>query len=293
MVINPELYPFKSQYIPLHGSSRLHFIDEGKGEPIVMIHGNPTWSFYYRELIKCFSKQYRVIAPDHMGCGLSDIPEEAYEYTLEQRVADLTDLINRLNLKNITLVVHDWGGMIGFTYATRFASNIKRLIVFNTAAFRNPKHLKLPFSISLCRATVLGPLIVRGMNGFCRGALATCCTHKKLSKSERKAYLAPYSNWRKRRAIMEFVTDIPLTPKDASWAPLCKTEAQLKRLKDKPMLVVWGAKDFVFDDSFLSQWKEHFPKAQVHYLPDAGHFVVEDATNTIKKLMASFIVDHP
>lgn len=292
-MIAKQLYPFESHYLPLHGSSRLHYVDEGSGEPIVMVHGNPTWSFYYRDLIKTFAKDHRVVALDHMGCGLSDLPPDNYNFTLEQRVLDLTQLIESLGLKNITLVVHDWGGMIGFTYATRFPANIKRLVVFNSAAFKNPKDLKLPFSIRLCRTPAIGAFVVKGLNGFCRGAMASCCTYKKLSRSEQKAYLAPYSSWQKRRAVHEFVANIPLTPDDQAWPTLCEVEERLPLLKEKPLLMVWGAKDFVFDDSFLYQWQQHFPKAQVHRLPEAGHFVVEDATDEIKCLMKDFISNHP
>ena len=139
MVVSPSLYPFRKNYHSLAGK-KMHYIDEGQGDPIVMVHGNPTWSFYYRELVKEFSQTYRVIVPDHLGCGYSDTPsDEEYGYSLEERAQDLTNLIKSLNLKDITLVVHDWGGMIGFTFATRFPELIKRLVVFNTAAFHNPK----------------------------------------------------------------------------------------------------------------------------------------------------------
>ncbi len=116
----PGLYPFRGHFLDLQGI-RLHYLDEGRGEPVVMVHGNPTWSFYYRELVKALRDDYRVVVPDHVGCGLSDKPDDdRYDYTLDRRVADLEALLDHLGLtSDLTLVLHDWGGMIGMAYASR------------------------------------------------------------------------------------------------------------------------------------------------------------------------------
>ena len=134
-----HLYPFTSHYIGVSGL-KYHYIDEGQGEPIVMVHGNPTWSFYYRELIKALSGSYRCIASDHIGCGLSDKPDVTdYDYRLRSRVDDLDKLSNTVTAgEKITLVLHDWGGMIGMAYALRHPEKIARLVVMNTAAFLPP-----------------------------------------------------------------------------------------------------------------------------------------------------------
>src|SRR5205085_3655643 len=136
----------------------------------------PTWSFYYRELVAALRDRCRVIVPDHVGCGLSDKPDDAhYRYTLSRRVEDLETLLAHLGVtENVTLVVHDWGGMIGMAWATRNPQRVTRLIVLNTAAFRLPAGKRLPWSLRLARSTPLGPVLVRGLNAFSRRAGRYC-----------------------------------------------------------------------------------------------------------------------
>ena len=137
------LYPFQSRFFE-HLGLRLHYLDEGAGDPVVMLHGNPTWSFYYRRLVEALRTSHRVIAPDHIGCGLSDKPDDGhYDYTLARRVEDLDALLEWLGVeKNVTLVLHDWGGMIGMTWACRHPERIARIVVLNTAAFPMPRCLR-------------------------------------------------------------------------------------------------------------------------------------------------------
>src|SRR5437763_1827424 len=158
----------------------MHYLDEGAGEPVVMVHGNPTWSFYYRNLVLALRDRYRCVAPDHVGCGLSDKPDDGrYIYSLERRVADLEVLLDHLHLReNLTLVVHDWGGMIGPAFAARHPERVKRLVVLNTAAFHLPKGKPLPRSLWWGRNTVLGTVLIRGFNAFCRGAARWCVTRR-------------------------------------------------------------------------------------------------------------------
>jgi len=134
-----HLYPFESRFMDMDGF-KYHYVDEGAGSPVIMVHGNPTWSFYYRQLIQALSPQYRAIAVDHVGCGLSDKPsEDQYAYTLDSRINDLENFISRLELKEtLTLVLHDWGGMIGVAYALRHLDMIEKIILLNTAAFFPP-----------------------------------------------------------------------------------------------------------------------------------------------------------
>src|SRR3954468_5018748 len=169
---NPELYPFAGRWFEGKGL-RLHYPDEGHGEPVVMLHGNPTWSFFYRDLVRALRGGYRCVVPDHIGCGLSDKPDDArYDYTLEQRVLDLEALLDHLGLGGgLTLVLHDWGGMIGMAYASRHPERVRRLVVLNTAAFRMPAGKRLPWSLWACRNTPAGPLLVRGLNAFSRAAV--------------------------------------------------------------------------------------------------------------------------
>lgn len=292
-MVSKALYPFENHYLKIDGF-KYHYLDEGRGDPVVMIHGNPTWSFYFRNLIQALKSQYRTIAPDHIGCGLSDKPSaKEYSYTLKKRVSDLEALIDALKLDDkITLVVHDWGGMIGMTYACRYPQRIKKLIILNTAAFHLPKDKALPWQLKIIRNTSLGPFLVQGLNLFNKAATRLCLTRKPMSRSIRKEYLSPYNNWDNRIAVLKFVQDIPLSQKDPSYELVSETQKNLFKLKDIPMLICWGAKDFVFDDTFLERWHELFPHAMVHRFSDAGHYILEDAWEEVVPLVKHFLDNH-
>jgi pimeloyl-ACP methyl ester carboxylesterase len=288
-----SLYPFTSHYLDLQGL-RYHYLDEGRGDPVVMLHGNPTWSFYYRNLVLGLRDSYRTVVPDHIGCGLSDKPDDSrYEYSLRQRVGDLEKLLEHLGLQeNLTLVLHDWGGMIGMTYAHRHPEQIKRLVILNTAAFPLPRGKRLPWSLWWCRNTPFGPLLVRGLNAFSRGAVRYC-SRQPLSSEVRNGYLAPYDSWHNRIAVLRFVQDIPLGPSDRGFDLVCEVAEGLHRFAGLPMLLCWGEQDFVFDHFFLDEWCRRFPAAEVHRFPEAGHFVLEDAGAAILPLLRDFLRRHP
>ncbi|MBY0525902.1 MAG: alpha/beta fold hydrolase [Gemmataceae bacterium] len=260
-----------------------------------MVHGNPTWSFYYRNLVQALRDEYRTIVPDHMGCGLSDKPDDKrYRYTLDQRVRDLEALLDHLKLdRDVTLVLHDWGGMIGMAYATRHPERIRRLVILNTAAFHLPKTKSLPWSLWLCRNTALGAWLVRGPNLFCRMAARICCLRHPMPKALRQAYISPYNSWANRIAVLRFVQDIPLRPGDPSYNLVSSVEAGLEQFRSVPMLICWGEKDFVFDGHFLAEWQKRFPQAEVHRLADAGHYVLEDAAEEIIPWIRRFLPAHP
>jgi haloalkane dehalogenase len=286
-----SLYPWQGQFFEVGPGVRMHYLDEGHGEPMVMLHGNPTWSFYFRHLIGAFSPTHRVIAPDHVGCGLSDKPsDEAYSYILDRRVDDLDALLARLNVsKNVTLVVHDWGGMIGLAWAMRRFSAVKRLVVLNTAGFGLPKGRALPWQIGLIRYAPFFPIPVRAFNAFSRGANALCSTAPdRMTPLVKSAYLAPYDSWAHRIAVQRFVEDIPLSPKDRSWNTVEAVSQWLPQLAQTPTLVLWGRRDFVFNDAFLEEWRRRVPTAEFHVFEDAGHYVLEDAHERIVPLMKAF-----
>jgi haloalkane dehalogenase len=286
-------YPFAGQRLDLGGVG-LHYLDEGAGAPVVMLHGNPTWSFYYRNLVLKLRDSHRTIVPDHIGCGLSDKPDDSrYSYTLARRVDDVETLLEHLEIKNdITLVVHDWGGMIGMAYAVRHPERIARLVILNTAAFHLPARKSFPWQLWLCRNPLLGPLLVRGLNAFCRGAARTCCTRRVMPEDVRAGYLLPYDSWAHRIAVLRFVQDIPLRPDDPSYPLVSEVQSQLERLRDVPMLICWGMRDFVFDQHFLAEWQRRFPAAEVHPFEDAGHYVLEDAADEIIPLIQRFLPAH-
>jgi pimeloyl-ACP methyl ester carboxylesterase len=284
-----HLYPFKSNYMDLNGL-KYHFLDQGSGEPVVMIHGNPTWSFYYRNLINKLSPHFRAIAVDHIGCGLSDKPgTDRYDYTLKNRVDDIEALIDHLELKDkITLVLHDWGGMIGIAYALRFPERINRIVIMNTAAFFPPDNTKLPLRLRLLRNfKLLATPAVLGFNLFAYSALYIA-THKGLSKDVKSGLKAPYNCWKNRIATLRFVQDIPVSEKDPSYNLVKSVDENLDKLAGIPMLICWGEHDFVFDASYLAEWRRRFPNAEVHTFSNAGHYVLEDEPEKICMLVKDF-----
>lgn len=281
-----NLYPFRSHFLNINGV-RMHYVDEGSGRPLLLLHGNPTWSFYYRELIKGLSEGCRVIAPDHIGCGLSDKPQD-YPYTLATHIDNLERLLAHLGVSGVTLGVHDWGGAIGFGWAVRHPGLVHAFVVFNTAAFLGGR---MPLRIRVCRWPILGDLAVRGLNGFARAAIYMACRRRERMTAEvRRGYLLPYDSFANRIAILRFVRDIPVKPAIPSHPVIRQVEAGLPQFRDHPMIIFWGMRDFCFTDQFLIEWTARFPRAEVHRLEDAGHYVVEDAHERILLRLRDFLL---
>jgi cis-3-alkyl-4-acyloxetan-2-one decarboxylase len=284
-----SLYPFASHELRLDGQ-RYHYLDEGQGEPLLLVHGNPTWSFYWRNLVRALRDRYRLIVPDHIGCGLSDKPA-VYRYRLDQHVRNLRRLIETLDLGQITLVAHDWGGAIGLGAAVAEPERFARFVLFNTAAFRSDR---IPRRIRICRTPLLGPLAVRGCNAFAQAAITMATARPgSIAGPVKAGLLAPYDSWAHRIAIQRFVEDIPLEPEHPSYATLAEIEAGLSRLADRPVSLIWGMRDWCFTPYFLERFCRIFPAAEVHRLADAGHYVVEDAIDQIVPLVERFLATHP
>jgi len=282
-----SLYPFESHNIVL-GGCRYHYLDEGAGPVLLMVHGNPTWSFYWRELVRAFSGRFRCIVPDHIGCGLSDKPStRQYSYRLAQRIDDLGRLIEQLDLQQITLLAHDWGGAIGLGAAAAAAQRFARFVLFNTAAFPAGQ---CPLRIRICRTPLLGPLAVQGLNAFARAALRMAvAAPQRITPEVRAGLLAPYDSWRHRTAIRQFVLDIPLCPRHPSYRTLAAVAAGLDQFRNHPVCLIWGMQDWCFTPAFLQRFIELFPRAEVHRLTGAGHYVVEDAHEQIIPLVERFL----
>lgn len=281
------LYPFSPHTFTAPGGARMSYLDEGPrtAEAVLMLHGNPTWSFYYRELVQAIAPTQRCIVPDHIGMGLSEKPQE-HPYTLATRIDDVAALVGSLGLKRIHLVVHDWGGAIGFGFAARHPDLIGRFVVLNTAAFPSPH---IPKRIALCKTRFPGTLLVRGLNGFAGPAACMSMHRRRLSADERAGYLLPYDSWANRVAVDAFVKDIPLDDRHPTWAALTATEAGLVHFRDRPALIVWGGKDFCFHDWYFAEWRRRLPQAETHYLADAGHYVLADANTEAVPLIARFL----
>ena len=289
-----HLYPFKANYLNINGFN-YHYVDEGHGDPVVMVHGNPTWSFYFRELIKALSSQCRTIVPDHIGCGLSDKPDAiAYDFKLKNRVDDLDYLLDQLGVReNITLILHDWGGMIGMAYAVRYPARVRRLVLMNTYAFLPPADYRIPWVAYFIRhAGPLASLAVLGLNLFSLAALHLN-SRQGLAQDVKNGLTAPYNCWNHRIAVLRFVQDIPLSRKDPSYQLAKSVDDQLAIFSDTPILVCWGEHDFVFNHHFLSEWQRRFPKADIHRFSEAGHYILEDVPEKIVPMVRDFLQNHP
>lgn len=251
----------------------MHYVDtKGDGPLVVLVHGNPSWSFLWRDLIKALSAAgFRCVAPDHLGMGLSDKPEKYLG--LADRIRHVESLLDALGAKHFDLVVHDWGGAIGFGVAGRRPDAVRRLVVTNTAAFRSKD---IPPSIAVCKIPGFGPFIVRAFNAFAWPA-TFMAVNKPLSAAAKAGFLLPYDSFANRRHVANFVRDIPLKPSHPSYSTLLEVEQNLSKLKSKPMLIEWGGRDFCFNDKFLARWREFFPEATVRHHADAGHYLLEDA----------------
>jgi haloalkane dehalogenase len=289
------LYPFASHWFDRGDGIRMHYVDEGQGDPVVMVHGNPSWSFYYRELIKTLSPSHRAIAMDHVGMGLSDKPgDDRYTYTLKSRIDDLDALLESAKVeRDVTLVLHDWGGAIGMGWAIRHPERIKRIVLLNTAAFHMPSSKTLPKALWLARDTKLGAVLVEKFNAFARGAVSMAMTRRKMSPEVRAGFLAPYEPAGDRIATLRFVQDIPLSPSDRAYPVISEIQEKVAQFADRPTLICWGEKDFVFDRHFLAEWKRLYPKAQVSSFPSAGHYVLEDASDLVLPQISEFLRANP
>jgi haloalkane dehalogenase len=282
----PE-YPFVPHVFTTPSGARMSFLDEGprNAEAVLMLHGNPTWSYYYRHLVRALAPGTRCIVPDHIGMGASEKPLH-YDYTLATRIADIEALVTSLKLSRVHLVVHDWGGAIGFGFAARHPAMVGRLTILNTAAFASPH---IPASIALCKLPVLGTAIVRGFNGFAWPATRMAMHRRSLSEVERRGYLWPYDSWANRVAVNAFVRDIPLRATHPTWPTLQSVEQGLGQFRDRPALILWGGRDFCFNDHFLARWREILPQAKIHRITDAGHYVLDDARDEVIPRITEFL----
>ncbi len=284
-------WPYAQRTTQIEGHT-MAYIDEGTGAPVLLVHGNPTWSFYYRSLLAALPPLgLRAIAPDHIGMGRSDKPAAGdYPHTLSRRVSDLGAFIDGLGLTEpLSLVVHDWGGAIALAWAVDNLDRVDKLVVLNTGAFPLPPDKTLPWTLRAARLPVLGDWAVTRLNAFSLGALALGSGRRWLPAQARAGLLAPYDCPQHRVAVSRFVQDIPLRPSDAAYPVLARVEQRLHLLRNTPTLVCWGMRDPVFDEVVLDHLLSFLPQADVHRFADAGHYVLEDAADRIVPLAARFL----
>ncbi|WP_297831955.1 alpha/beta fold hydrolase [Thermomonas sp.] len=296
----PE-YPFTPQRFEVRPGIGMSYLDEGPrdGEVVVMLHGNPSWSYYWRHLVAALSDRYRCVVPDHVGMGLSDKPDDApgasprYDYTLQSRIDDLDALLKHLGITGpLTLAVHDWGGMIGFGWALRDPERVRRLVITNTAAFPLPGAKRFPLRLAMGRDSRFGGWLIRRFNLFARGA-ARLGTVRKLPKDVRAAYTGVYDGWANAISTLRFMQDIPLHEGDRAMALVQASARALPGYADRPAFIGWGLRDFVFDRHFLGGFRTALPHAEVHAYTDAGHYALEDKHEELVPLIRAFLDRNP
>jgi haloalkane dehalogenase len=280
-----QIYPFKSHFLNVGNGNRIHYVDEGEGDVVFMFHGNPTWSFYYRNLIQNLRSSFRCVAIDHMGCGLSDKPQD-YPYHLADHIYNAQKLAEYLKLGHFHLVMHDWGCSIGMALAERWPERIESLVIMNGAAFHSSD---IPLRIALCKIPLLGSLLIRGLNAFVLGA-NFMATVRGMDSAVAAGYRFPYDSWANRIGVEKFVADIPLNSDHPSWDTLTKVENELFLLGQKKILLLWGENDFCFTRSFFREWKQFFPRVKGIVYEDCGHYVLEDAGDEAINEIRQFIV---
>ena len=272
-------FPFEPRYVEA-GDVRIHYVDEGPRDAptLLFVHGNPTWSYMWREPIAALSKQgRRCVAFDHMGFGRSDKPPHLGRYSLQAHIEHARRLVEQLDLSDVTLVAHDWGGPVGLGAMLDHVDRLSSAVLINTWAWELPSFVP-PF-IREFRTEGLGEILVLGGNLFVEsipGGMANRDTDPVMME----AYRAPFPDYWSRVGMLAFQRDIPFTERDRSAALMGSIHERLEQL-DIPVTLVWGMRDPVFQPVFMDQWRELFPDARVVELEDAAHFVPEDRPDAV------------
>jgi pimeloyl-ACP methyl ester carboxylesterase len=267
---------------------RMYYVDEGPrdGRPVVLVHGNPTWGYLYRNFIApLVDAGHRVIVPDHLGFGRSAKPDDAELYRIRRHAERLEALLESLDLREATVVPQDWGGPIGLWWATRHPERVRGLYILNTYAHRPTGPVKLPVPLRLFRTPGVGEVLVKGGHAFVRGFLfrAGVVHRERLTPEVKRAYLAPHPNWSSRTPILVFPREIPSGPTGTVADLSGEIEAGLERhFRDRPVGIAWAMRDVAFTPAMLEAlWLRTFPDVPVLRLADAGHYLQEDAHERI------------
>ncbi len=277
--IDRQLFPYQSKFILLKNGAKIHYIDEGDGPIILLLHGNPTWSFLYRDIIAALKGDFRLIAPDYPGFGLSYAPEQ-YNFTAQEQAEAISEFIQRLDLKDIGIMMQDWGGPIGFYVALHNQHRVSRFIIGNTWAWPLERDGIKTFS------KIMGGAIGQFGSWCCNGIVRFFMTKgvtNSLSDKELAMYFAPFRKRQARSPTHIF----PAQLRDAEIF-LNNINSKLRTLSDRPALIVWGLKDFAFKQSELSRFESIFKKHQTVLLENAGHFIQEDEPGRISHAIYGF-----
>jgi len=261
-------YPFESNYLK-QDNVQQHYIESGTGEIILFVHGTPSWSFDFRNVIKVLSKNYRCIALDHIGFGLSDKPEN-YDYSLANQIKNLTQFIEEKKLTNITLVIHDFGGPIGIEYALNHPKNVKQLVVLNTwlgSTENNPEFKKLK---RILKSPLL-PFLYLRLNFSARFVMSSSFGLKKLTKKIKSQFIQPFSKKSERYGTLAFAKSL------LNDQPFFETQLnRFEKISSKPFLLIWGMKDKFVGKYYFDKFKAQLPNANTMKIESAGHFPQEE-----------------
>ncbi|MEE9140989.1 MAG: alpha/beta fold hydrolase [Alphaproteobacteria bacterium] len=270
----PErLFPFESRFLAIDGG-RLHYIDEGAGPVLLLLHGNPTWSFLYRDIVRGLCRSFRCVAPDYPGFGLSR-PPGGYRFTPAEHAAVVERLVVELDLKGAILMVQDWGGPIGLGVAGRHPARFRGLVIGNTWAWpvNGDPHFEW---FSRLMGGPLGRFAILNFNAFVNVLLPAGVRRTKLAPEVMAAYRGPFPDRGSRRPTHVFPREII-----QSRAFLEEVEEGLPRLRHLPALILWGDRDFAFQEKERRRFETLFPDHRTHILRGAGHFIQEDAADEI------------
>jgi haloalkane dehalogenase len=267
-----DLYPFPSRYADVAGA-RVHYVDEGSGPPLVLLHGNPTWSFLYRDIVANLRDRYRCIAVDYPGFGLSS-PAPGYGFTPAEHAGVLEAFVDQLDLSGVTMMVQDWGGPIGFAVATRRPDRFTAFVIGNTWAW--PKSDPGTQLFSRMLGGPIGRRLILNRNVFIERILPGGVRRRTLSDTVMNAYRGPFPTPGSRRPIAVMPQQIL-----ASRPFLAEIEGRLGRLRDRPALITWPTKDVAFGERERRRWEQTFPDHRTVLLEGAGHYMQEDAAPEI------------
>lgn len=283
-------WPYAPKFFE-HDGVELHYVDVGDGEPIVLLHGNPTWGYLYRNFIPPLSSTNRCVVPDHMGFGRSAKPIDR-PYTLAKHIENFTALVGELGLRDITLVMQDWGGPIGLGYAIEHVASVKRLVILNTWAFLIADGMRLAPLLELFRQPQIGEAMVQGLNLFVEGFLPTGVHRKEKLDSFMPAYRAPFPDWNSRIGTLAFPRDIPVGNDHPSSHMMRRIQDNLRRI-EVPTAIIWGMQDPAIPPPVIEAWKSFFPHAEEHHIETASHFLQEDEPDQTVALIQKFLRKHP
>ena len=271
--VNDELFPFQSRFLEVNGA-RVHYIDEGEGPVFLALHGNPTWSFLYRHLVAGLTDRFRCVALDYPGFGLSTAPT-GYRYTIAEHARVVEAFVDELGLRDITVMVQDWGGPIGFWVATHHPEWFRAFVIGNTWAWPIHDVQTRVFSTTL-GSRGLGGLLVKRADIFVTLFMRGGIKRKKLTPAEWAMYKQPHPTPDSREPVH-------VMPREILQAHelLADIEQGLPDVADKPALIVWGDKDPAFKAPQRSRWENTFPNHRTHILHGASHYIQEDAPEQI------------